>query len=90
MDSFAAIVYRVAPDGPTVVWLHDPTVLGGTQTTACGTFPGGAFGAHGLGFTNEGDLIVVNMIHGLVVGMPVSPDGRPGAPAVVAGPTCAL
>ncbi len=88
-DSFTASIYRIAKDGTASVWLNDPTDLGGIATNACGSFPAGPLGANGIAF-NHGGLYVLNTTQGMIVRIPVNPDGSPGAPAVFAGPTCSL
>lgn len=89
-DSFESNIYRVTPDGTASTWLNDPSFLGGSPNpTACGNFPRSGLGANGIAF-NHGSLYVLNTTQGMVVSIPVEPDGSPGAPAVFAGPTCDL
>ena len=88
-DSFTASIYRIAEDGTASVWLYDPVDLSGVVTNACGTFPAGVRGANGIAY-NHRSLYVLNTTQGLIVRIPVNPDGSPGAPVVFAGPTCEL
>lgn len=89
-DSFASNIYRVARDGTTSTWLHDPSLLGGAPNpTPCGNFPKSGLGANGIAF-NKGSLYVRNTTQGMVVRIPVNPDDIPGEPAVLKGPTCSL
>jgi sugar lactone lactonase YvrE len=88
-DSFASSIYRVTPNGTASTWLQDATDLGGVATSSCGSFPVGALGANGIAF-NHGSLYVLNTTQGMVVTIPVNPDGSPGEPAIFAGPTCSL
>lgn len=89
-DSFESNIYRVTPDDTASTWLHDPSFLGGSpHPTACGNFPRSGLGANGIAF-NKGNLYVLNTTQGMVVSIPVNPDGSPGTPTVLAGPTCSL
>jgi sugar lactone lactonase YvrE len=89
-DSFMAAIYRVGPDGSVDVWLTDPLLQGITPTTCSTPFPGGPRGANGIAFDSKGDMFVLNTTQGLVVRIPVLPDGSPAAPETFVGPTCDL
>ncbi len=82
-------IYRVTPDGTASTWLHDVSSLGGVNPSACGNLVFGPLGANGIAFRN-GNFFVQNTTLGMVVTIPVQPDGSAGAPAVFAGPTCDL
>ncbi|HVB35443.1 MAG TPA: SMP-30/gluconolactonase/LRE family protein [Patescibacteria group bacterium] len=88
-DSYKSDIYRVAPDGSSSVWLHDPAALGGVKTSACGTFPAGALGANGIALY-KGSFYVLNTSRGMVARIPLERDGKPGKPEVFAKPTCEL
>ena len=76
-DTLAGAVWRVPRDGPAERWIeHD--LLAGDGRFGIG-FP---VGANGIAFRHN-RLIVANTERGLLVDIPILPDGRAGAPAVL-------
>lgn len=80
-DSAGGSIWRVAPGGKARLWLSDPLLAGDNSAP-----PPVPLGANGIVFRNR-TLLVTNTEKGLVVTVPVRPDGRPGVPSVlVQGP----
>jgi len=85
-DSAAGAVYKISPSGDAAVWASSPVLAGDAKD--CGgsgnPFP---IGANGIA-ARDGAYYVTNTDKGLVVRLPVAPDGSAGTPTVVAGPDC--
>jgi len=67
--------WRIPPKGEAELWLRDDLLTGN------GAVLGYPVGANGIAFYH-GDLYVVNTDKGLVVRVPIRPDGDPGQPDV--------
>lgn len=78
-DSILGAIWRVPTkgSGSAEIWLQHALVAGCTPND---------FGANGVAFW-RGDLYVANTDRGALVKVPVTPDGTPGEPVIVAGNT---
>lgn len=76
-DSFSGRLWTVTPNGKSDVWLSDQLLEPDGSSDA--PFP---VGADGLAINQAGDVFVSNLDKGLIVRVPVSPDGSPGDPLV--------
>jgi sugar lactone lactonase YvrE len=76
-DPAGGEVWRIDPNGAVARWLDDP-LLHGT-----GELLGFPYGANGIAFSH-GRLIVSNTELGLLVAIPIEPDGDAGEPTVIA------
>lgn len=80
-DSFDGSIWQMAldpdseDDSVAAVWLQDPALAGCDPTSP---------GANGIAFY-RGDLYVANTSRGALLHVPVSPEGVPDTPVVVAG-----
>jgi hypothetical protein len=74
----AGAIWRIPRDGEAELWLQDSALLGGLGGVMA--FP---FGANGIAFRHSG-LYVTNTEKGLIVHIPVLPDGSPGDASIVA------
>ncbi len=85
-DSDNGTIYRIGPDGTVTRWLDDPFLQKGPCPHPLS--PAG----NGIAFRgdDEEQLFVANTSQGSIVRIPVMDDGGPGAPSLVAGPTCDL
>lgn len=72
-DSFLGRIWRIDTDGTLEAWVDDP-LLTATPTPLI-PLP---IGANGLRFDRHGDLLVANTTRGLIVRIPVNPDGSAG------------
>lgn len=73
-DSILGQIWRMPRGGDARTWIADDLLAG------CGDLPG----ANGVAFW-RGDLYVANTGKGMLVKIPVAPDGSPGEPEIVAG-----
>jgi sugar lactone lactonase YvrE len=76
-DPVGGAVWRIDRSGAVVRWVDDP-LLHGT-----GELLGFPYGANGIAFSH-GRLIVSNTELGLLVAIPIEPNGQAGEPTVVA------
>lgn len=76
-DSANGVIWRIPTDGSAQpeLWLSHPSIA---------DCPGYPLGATGITFWQE-DLIVINKVRGLLARIPITNDGTPGTPEVVAG-----
>lgn len=77
-DSAGGAVWRIPRRGPAELWVEDP-LLEGTGELGFG-FP---VGANGIAFRHN-RVIVASSERGLLVDIPVHPDGSPGHPTTLA------
>jgi sugar lactone lactonase YvrE len=77
-DSILGAVWRVVPGARAAaqIWIQDPLLAG------CD--PANAIGANGVAFWRN-ELYIASTVRGLLVSVPVQPDGTAGAPTIVAG-----
>lgn len=82
-DSIPGIVWRIPPSGAAQPWFQHGWLLG------CGLDPNlPPVGANGIVHYHNA-LYVASTEQGLIVRVPILPDGSPGAPVIVAGsPDC--
>ncbi len=87
-DSAYGGVFAVSPDGNIMPWIQDPSLAG--DQTACGGMASDlSIGANGI--VRDGQAVYISSTNkGVLVKVPIAPDGRAGALSVVAGPDCAL
>jgi sugar lactone lactonase YvrE len=76
-DPVGGAVWRIDRNGALVRWIDDP-LLHGT-----GELLGFPYGANGIAFTHD-RLIISNTELGLLVAIPIEPNGKAGEPSVVA------
>ncbi|HET7504079.1 MAG TPA: SMP-30/gluconolactonase/LRE family protein [Kofleriaceae bacterium] len=89
-DSAAGAVFRASAAGAVTKWASGPALVGGKDSCGAGNGVGVPFdvGANGIAI-DDGALIVTNTDHGALVRIPIQADGSAGAPAEIAGPSCA-
>jgi sugar lactone lactonase YvrE len=77
-DSVIGAIWRYPRGGttPAEIWKSDEPLLAGCEA--------GELGANGIAFW-KGDLYVANTARGALVRIPVSNDGAPGIPTIIAG-----
>lgn len=76
-DPAGGAVWRIDRNGAVLRWVDDPLLHGTGQLLG---FP---YGANGIAFSH-GRLIISNTELGLLVAIPIEPDGNAGEPTVVA------
>ncbi len=85
-DSAFGGVFKIDSAGIATPWLVDPTLS--AQPTACGGAADSlAVGANGV-VEQAGSLYIASSNQGILVKVPVSPEGEPGPLEIVAGPDC--
>lgn len=85
-DSAFGGVFHIDSAGTATPWLSDPALA--AQPTACGgTAESLAVGANGI-VEQAGSLFIASSNQGILVKVPVSPEGEPGPVEIVAGPDC--
>jgi len=77
-DTAGGRVWRIPKGGAAELWIEDP-LLGGTGEFGFG-FP---IGANGIAFRHN-TMLVANTERGLLVEVPIQPDGSAGAPVLLA------
>jgi sugar lactone lactonase YvrE len=84
-DSIPGIIWRIPPGGAAELWFYDPLLEGCGLGADQGLPP---VGANGIVFWHNA-LYVASTEQGLIVRVPLLPDGSAGAPAIIAGePDC--
>jgi sugar lactone lactonase YvrE len=78
-DTFRGAVWRIASDGAAELWIEDE-LLEGTGVIRADGLP---LGANGIAYVRR-TLFVANTDKGLIVRIPVRPDGGPGEPTLFA------
>ena len=78
-DSAGGAIWRIPADGPAEVWLQHE-LLEGTGAFGLGV----PIGTNGIA-VDRSEVYTVNSEKGLVIGIPVAPDGSAGQPGVIAG-----
>lgn len=85
-DSAFGGVFHVDSAGTATPWLSDASLA--AEPTACGgTAESLAVGANGI-VEKDGDLFISSSNKGILVKVPVSPEGAAGPVEIVAGPDC--
>jgi sugar lactone lactonase YvrE len=78
-DSIPGIIWRIPRDGSAEMWQWDESLLG------CGFTPGfPPVGANGIAHRHN-NLYVASTEQGLIVQIPILPDGTAGDPEIIAG-----
>src|SRR5260370_6151137 len=78
------------------MWSGSSLLKGTTAPGPCGmvgprvTAGLGPFGANGIAFNRQGDMLVANTDIGDIVRIPMNPDGTAGSASVFSGPDCNL
>jgi len=89
-DSAAGAVFRISPAGEVTKWRTDPLLAGNKDFCGPGKGVGVPFDIGANGIVVEADAVfVTNTDRASIVRIPIAADGRAGAPALVAGPSCA-
>jgi sugar lactone lactonase YvrE len=75
-DSLSATIWRISSQGEVEQWLSDQLLEGITPP------PGFTIGANGISLDKDGSLFVANTEKGIIVRIPVYPNGNPGTPEI--------
>ncbi len=78
-DSSLGLIWRITPAGTVSRWLSDPLLRG--DIAPCPGFPL-VVGVNGMAFDEHNNLFAANTARGLIIRIPVNPDGSAGLPSV--------